>query len=188
MHSEWVGHMEAKENKENRLRVIVETPQGSDVKYKYDEQNDCYVFDKILPFGHVFPFNFGFLPHTLAPDGDPLDVLILLEHPVAVGCVVPCRLLGVIEASQTEAGQKKRNDRLICVAEKSHAYGEIRSMQELEPGLTEGIEQFFISYNLRQGRKFEVLGRFGAGHALKSIRAAETAYRQYPHSRPEKSA
>jgi inorganic pyrophosphatase len=180
--------MEPKENKPNSLRVIVETPKGSDVKYKYDEQNDCFVFDKILPFGHVFPFNFGFLPHTLAPDGDPLDALVLLEHPVAVGCVVPCRLLGVIEASQSEGAQKNRNDRLICVAEKSLDYREIRSMQELEPGLMEGIEEFFISYNLRQGRKFEVLGRFGDSHAIESIRAAENAYRQLQRVRPEKSA
>jgi inorganic pyrophosphatase len=179
--------MEPKENKPNSFRVIVETPKGSDVKYKYDEQNDCFVFDKILPFGHVFPFNFGFLPHTLAPDGDPLDALVLLEHPVAVGCVVPSRLLGIIEASQTEAGEKKRNDRLIYVAEKSLAYGEIRSIQELEPGLMEGIEQFFIAYNLRQGRKFEVLGRFGDSHAMKSIRAGEAAYRQM-NVRPQKSA
>ena len=180
--------MEAKESKQNILRVVVETPQGSDVKYKYDEQHDCFVFDKILPFGHVFPFNFGFLPHTLAPDGDPFDALVLLEHPVAVGCVVPSRLLGVIEAAQTEGGNTERNDRLICVAEKSLAYGEIRSIQELEGAFMEGIEQFFVSYNHRQGRKFDVLGRFGAGHAMKSILAAQAAYRQMQHVRPEKSA
>jgi inorganic pyrophosphatase len=180
--------MLTKDDKQNSLKVTVETPKGSDIKYKYDEQSGAFVFDKILPFGHVFPFNFGFLPHTLAPDGDPLDALVLLEHAVVVGCIVPCRLLGVIEALQTEAGQEKRNDRLICVAEKSELYGEIHSMQELNADLTEGIEQFFISYNLRQGRKFEVRGRFGASHAMKSIRAGEAAYLQKKHLRPEKSA
>src|SRR5215471_12668596 len=89
------GRMATQENAQTSLRVTIEAPKGSDVKYKYDELNDCFVFDKILPFGHVFPFNFGFLPHTLAPDGDPLDAVVLLEQAVVVGCVVPCRLLGI---------------------------------------------------------------------------------------------
>jgi inorganic pyrophosphatase len=170
--------MESKTATPTTLNVVIETPKGSNIKYKYDEENDYFLFDKVLPLGHIFPFNFGFLPHTLASDGDPLDVLVLLEAPLAVGCMVPSRLVGVIEAIQTQDGETDRNDRLICVAEKSLRYKRIQSMQELEANLIDGIEQFFISYNQAQDRKFEVLGRFGVTPALKTIRAGEAAYKR----------
>lgn len=170
------------------LQPVIETPKGSNVKYKYDEQSGFFLFEKLLPLGHVFPFNFGFLRNTLAPDGDPLDALVLLEQPVAVGCIVPSTLVGVIEANQSSGSVSKRNDRIICVAEKSQLYEGLHSMQSLERGTIDQIEQFFISYNAAQGRKFEVLGRFGTSHAMQTIRVAEAAYRSHQQELSEESA
>src|ERR1700733_8357960 len=83
-------------------RVIIETPKGSRNKYDYSVEFKCFQLGKVLPEGMVFPFDFGFLPSTLGEDGDPVDVLLLMDQPTFCGCVVPSRLIGVIEAQQTE--------------------------------------------------------------------------------------
>src|SRR5215212_9852523 len=97
------------------LNVIIETPKGQRNKFKYDEKSGLYKLGGVLPAGAVFPFDFGFAPSTLGGDGDPLDVLLLMDEPAFAGCLVPARLVGVIEAEQTEKGNTARNDRLIAV-------------------------------------------------------------------------
>src|ERR671932_1198574 len=84
------------------LQVLIETPKGSRNKFKFDEQLGRFRLSGVLPMGAVFPFDFGFVPATLAEDGDPLDVLVLMDEPAFPGCLIPSRLLGAIEAEQTE--------------------------------------------------------------------------------------
>src|SRR4051812_19029265 len=86
------------------LTVVVETPRGSRNKFDFDPAVGLFELAGVLPAGASFPFDFGFVPSTRAPDGDPLDVLVLMDEPAFPGCVVRCRLLGVIEAEQTEKG------------------------------------------------------------------------------------
>jgi inorganic pyrophosphatase len=87
------------------LRIVVETPKGSRNKYDYDPDCDCLQLAKVLPEGMVFPYDFGFIPGTMGEDGDPLDVLILMDAPVVPGCLIAAKLIGAIEAQQKE---KKR--------------------------------------------------------------------------------
>src|SRR5215208_5286440 len=101
------------------LNVVIDTPKGSRNKFKYDEALGLFRLSGVLPAGAVFPFDFGYIPSTEGGDGDPLDVLVLMDEPVFVGCLVPSRLLGLIEADQTENGKTTRNDRLIAVAANS---------------------------------------------------------------------
>src|SRR5215470_4141432 len=101
--------------KSTYVNVIVEAPKGSRTKFKYDEEHQLFLFDKTLPLGQSFPFDFGFVPSTTGGDGDPLDVLVLTQEPTFVGCLVHAKLLGVIEAEQIEKGKTERNDRLIGV-------------------------------------------------------------------------
>src|SRR4051812_46072742 len=89
-------------------QVVVETPRGTRNKYKYDERRGLFLLHKVLPLGAEFPFDFGFLPSTRGDDGDPLDVLLLTPEPAFPGCVVPARLIGVIEAEQVEDGETER--------------------------------------------------------------------------------
>jgi inorganic pyrophosphatase len=79
------------------LQVIIETPKGSHNKYSFDEEQNIFVLRAALPSGMVFPYDFGFVPQTLADDGDPLDVLVLMDMPAFPGCAVVARLIGVIE-------------------------------------------------------------------------------------------
>jgi inorganic pyrophosphatase len=122
-----------------------------------------------LPRGAVFPFDFGSIPGTIAEDGDPLDVLVLMDEPGFVGCLIEARLLGVIEAKQTEDGKTERNDRLIAVAAKSLTHGSLKSLQTLDSTLIGEIEYFFISYNEAREKKFKPKARKGPASARRLV-------------------
>jgi inorganic pyrophosphatase len=148
------------------LNVIIDTPKDSRNKYKYDEKLGLFKLSGVLAVGHSFPYDFGFIPQTLGGDGDALDVLVLMDESAFVGCLVPSRLIGVIEAEQTERdGKTERNDRLIAVATDSKTHENIKTINDLNKTLVEQIEHFFISYNEAKGKNFKPLGRFGARKA-----------------------
>lgn len=152
------------------LNVVIETPKGSRNKYTYDEENGVFKLGGVLPVGAYFPFDFGFIPNTLGGDGDPLDVLLLMDEPAFAGCLIPARLIGVIEAEQTEGdGKTTRNDRLIAVSADSRLHKDIKSINDLNEKLIDEIEHFFKSYNEAKGKKFESIGRFAAQKARKLV-------------------
>jgi inorganic pyrophosphatase len=154
------------------LNVIVDTPKDSRNKYAFDEKFGLFVLKGVLAVGHFFPFDFGFIPQTKGGDGDPLDVLVLMDEPAFVGCLVPARLIGVIEAEQTERdGKTERNDRLIAVASNSHTHADIKSINDLNAALVDQIEHFFVSYNEAKGKEFKPLGRFAAAKAKRVVEA-----------------
>lgn len=163
----------------NELNVIIETPKGSRNKFNFDEEYQLFKLGGVLPAGAVFPFDFGFIPSTLGGDGDPLDVLLLMDEPAFPGCLVPSRLIAVIEAEQTERdGETTRNDRLIAVAADSHTHKGIRTLADLSPNLLDEIEHFFISYNEIKGKKFKPLGRFGPVKAARLIEEGAQLFRR----------
>lgn len=153
-------------NKRGELNVVIETPKGHRNKYKFDEDYQMFKLGGLLPAGAVFPYDFGFVPKTLGGDGDPLDVLVLMDEPAFPGCIIPSRLIGVIQAEQTERdGKTSRNDRFIAVAIKSEIYQDIKELDELNAKITRQIEHFFISYNSIKGKQFKILGCHGAAKA-----------------------
>jgi inorganic pyrophosphatase len=152
------------------VNAVIETPGGSRNKFKYDQKLGFYSLAGVLPEGMVFPHAFGFVPGTEAADGDPEDILIMMDEPTFTGCVVHARLIGVIEAEQTENGKSERNDRLIAVAANSRDYSDVRNLHDLNPNMVKEIEQFFVNYNKEKGKKFKVLGRQGPRQALKLLR------------------
>lgn len=154
-----------------RLNVIIETPQGSRNKFKYEPDPGLFRLSGVLPAGAVFPFDFGFVPSTEGGDGDPLDVLVLMDEPAFPGCLVAVRLLGVIEAEQTEGGKTERNDRLIAVAAVSRDHQDVQSLHDLNKNLVHEIEHFFVSYNAAKNKTFKPLGRHGPAGAEKIMRA-----------------
>jgi inorganic pyrophosphatase len=151
------------------LNVIIDTPKGSRNKFSWDEKRELFELSGMLPTGAVFPYDFGFIPGTRGGDGDPLDVLVLMDEPAFTGCLVQARLLGVIEAEQTEKGETERNDRLIAVASKSPTSADLKSLSDLNAKLLEEIEHFFISYNEVKDKKFKPLGRYGPERARKLV-------------------
>ena len=152
------------------LRVVIETPKGSRNKFKYDEELGCYRLNKVLPEGMSFPYDFGFVPHTRAEDGDPVDVLVLMDQPAYPGIVVESRIVGVIEAEQSEDGKKTRNDRVLAVSVNSHVHSDIKEPDDLNSKMIDELEQFFVAYNKEQGRKFKLLGCKGTKEAMRLIK------------------
>src|SRR5438552_18816855 len=113
------------------LNVIVDTPKGSAIKFKYEVSTRIYTISHILPPGTVFPFDFGSIPSTLPADGDPLDVIVLVEEGSFAGCLVRVRLVGVLEAEQAQESKTQRNDRWIGVAVTSRFYEETGTLKSL---------------------------------------------------------
>src|SRR5215204_2186106 len=169
---------------DEELNVVIETPKGSRNKYNYDENLGLFKLGGVLPSGASFPFDFGFVPSTLGGDGDPLDVLVLMDEPAFAGCLVRTRLVGVIEAEQTERdGETTRNDRLIGVAADARLHARVRTLEFLGPALLEEIEHFFVSYNQVKGKKFEPLGRFGPERARELVEEGMKSFRRSERKR-----
>jgi inorganic pyrophosphatase len=157
----------------DHLRAVIETPQGSRNKLSYDPVEETFAVSSSLPAGMSFPFDFGFIPGTLAEDGDPLDVLVLMDAPAFPGCLVEIRLLGVLEAEQTErSGKRVRNDRVIAVAKGSTERGDLQDLTDLDPQLMIQIETFFATYNELAGKTFRPRARRGRKRAERLIRTA----------------
>jgi inorganic pyrophosphatase len=160
------------------LDVIVETPRGSRNKFKFEPKSGKFRLGKVLPAGMVYPYDFGFVPDTKAEDGDPLDVLLLMDEPAFPGCIVEARVVGVIEAEQEENDETVRNDRLIAVATAAFDYAHIRTADDIHHNLLHELEQFFLSVNRTRGKIFRVLGTKGPVQASKVIKAAARARRR----------
>jgi len=128
----------------------------------------------------AFPYDFGFIPSTRAADGDPLDVLVLGEEPLFPGCLVTVRLVGVIEAEQTEHGKTFRNDRLMGAIETPVNRPAIQTLEELSTERLDEIEFFFSAYNHLEGRHFKPIGRRGPARAKQLL---ADGIRQFDHAK-----
>ena len=155
--------------KEDLLQVIIETPKGCRNKYSFDPKQEIFILKSALPAGMVFPYDFGFVPRTLGGDGDPLDVLVLMDEPAFPGCALLTRLIGVIEGEQIVKDKTTRNDRLIAVAETAHMYSDLKKLKDVPKQTLREIEEFFVNYHRLQGKKFKPLARKGPRAALDLI-------------------
>src|SRR6202162_2494968 len=110
------------------LRVVIETPKGSRNKFAFNADEYIFELKTVLPAGMSFPYDFGFVPSTEADDGDPVDVLVLMDEPALPGVVVSCRPIGVIEGEQVDKKEKVRNDRIVAVEREAHDWADIRTI------------------------------------------------------------
>ena len=155
------------------VNVVIDTPRDSRCKYRYADRLGLFRLGKLLPLGTSFPYDFGFVPSTAAEDGDPLDVLVILSEPVAVGCVATVRMIGVLKAEQTERdGTTVENDRLIGVVETEFNEPEFHSLDDLGQQRLDEIQHFFESYNEMEGKRFRSLGYRGEEDARRLIERA----------------
>ena len=159
-----------KDKNDNALiQVVIETPKGSRNKYDFDSEEKVFRLKKVLPAGMTFPYDFGFIPRTLADDGDPVDVLVLMDEPALAGCVLKWRLIGVIEGEQGDGKDKERNDRVVAVERDNHSFADIDHLDDLGKEFLRELEQFFVNYHSLSGEEFRVLGAKGPKQAKKRI-------------------
>ena len=161
------------------LIAVIETPKGSPNKYKYEEMYGAFRLNTVMPKGSFWPYDFGFIPSTLGEDGDPLDVLIFMDEPAPMGCLVSIRLIGAIEAKQREKdGDWERNDRLLAVSTNSHTHADIHDVNDLNRALLDEIEHFFGTYTSQRGKLFRPIGRIGAKKTRKMVENGIAAFDQ----------
>ena len=153
---------------DGRYLAVIEAAPGARSKCKFEPAYGAFVLHSVLPLGLSFPYAFGFLPSTLGEDGDPLDVLILLDESLAPGSVVPTRLVGMLEAKQAKGRRRVRNDRLLAVADVGDRYREVQALTDIAVRVRDRIAEFFVAYHALKGDEFTPL----AWRGRKSAHAA----------------
>lgn len=152
------------------IQVIIETPKGSRNKYAFDPEQKIFQLMKVLPAGMAFPYDFGFIPSTLAEDGDPTDVLVLMDEPAFPGCLLKCRVIGIIEGVQGKKKKNERNDRVIAVEQENHSYAFVKHMDDLGKKFVRELEEFFVDYHKMLGKTYSIVAVKGPGEARRRIK------------------
>jgi inorganic pyrophosphatase len=151
------------------IHVIIETPKGSRNKYAFDAERKIFLLKKVLPVGMAFPYDFGFIPSTEAEDGDPVDVLVLMDEPAFPGCLLKCRVIGVIEGEQGKKTHRERNDRIVAVEQANHSFADVKHIRDLGRKFVRELEEFFVNYHELSGKKYRILGVKGPTKARRRI-------------------
>lgn len=157
------------DDRPNTIQVIIETPKGSRNKYAFDPQQKVFQLKKVLPVGMAFPYDFGFVPSTKAEDGDPTDVLVLMDEPAFPGCLLNCRIVGIIEGEQGKKKERERNDRVVAVEQENHSYAHVKHVRDLGKKFVLELEEFFVNYHKLMGKKYRILDVRGPNEARRRI-------------------
>jgi inorganic pyrophosphatase len=150
--------------------AVIESVKGRRSKYIYNAGAKAFELKGLLPEGMSFPLDYGFIPSTLAEDGDALDIVVLADEPAFAGAVLTVRLIGVVEAEQAKGKKRVRNDRFVGVSVLSRLYESITAIEDLGDGFLTNLQQFWINYNDLKGRNFEVLNIGDAKRACRLIK------------------
>ena len=180
MRSAWESLPAADE--EGNVLAVIESPAGSRCKFKFEPSYGVFLLHGILPIGTAFPHAFGFVPSTLAEDGDPLDILVLVDEAAPVTTVVPCRIVAVLEAQQKNHGKMIRNDRLLGIAVASERYAQCRKRKDIEQTVLDRIADFFAFYHREQGKHFQPKRWKGRKTALKLLESGQRAFLKHRSS------
>jgi len=141
-----------------KVNALIEIPYGSNIKYELDKQSGAILVDRVLYSAMFYPANYGFIPNTLADDGDPIDILVLNEYPVQAGSVIKCRLIGVL-IMEDEAGM---DEKLLAVptSKIDPRYNDIKSWKDLPKATLDKIKNFFETYKILEPNKWVKLKDF----------------------------
>jgi len=150
----------------------VESPRGSALKLKYDPEHRVITLSRPLTAGLAYPYDWGFVPSTMAPDGDPLDAMVMWEGVSYPGVVLPCRAIGVLNVEQTSrtSHRRERNDRVIAVPSKAPRWDALREVADISVRTRQELEHFFLAAVAFEQRDPKTLGWGSPADALNLIR------------------
>ncbi|MAF37123.1 inorganic pyrophosphatase [archaeon] len=137
---------------DNLVDVFIEIPMGSNVKYEYDDNYKCVRCDRILNTALVYPANYGFIPGTLAGDGDPLDVLLITDYKLYPNIVIKCKIIGVL-LTEDEEGE---DNKVIVVPSKKvdPRYEDKNNYSDLDQSILDKINHFYLNYKTLEHKKW----------------------------------
>jgi inorganic pyrophosphatase len=160
-------------DRSDHVQVVIESPRGSSLKLKYDPERGVFTLSRPLPIGLVFPHDWGFVPSTRGPDGDPVDAMVIWDEASFPGLVLSCRLIAILQVEQNSrrrAGTRERNDRLIAVPVEARRYDRVRDVGDLSSRLRKELETFFLASTALEGKDLKVLGWSDASAAMALIK------------------
>jgi inorganic pyrophosphatase len=158
---------------ENIVHALIEIPLGSKNKYELDEKTGRIMLDRVLYAAMIYPAEYGIIENTLAPDGDPLDILVICSDPTFPGCVVPARVLGYL--SMIDNG--KVDYKLISVVDCDPRYDDKQELSDISPFILREIANFFANYKVLQNVEVQVGQYYGKNEAIEIIRQCRDAYK-----------
>ena len=136
------------------INVLIEIPAGSKNKYEYDKDMNAFALDRVLFASVQYPYDYGFVPNTLADDGDPLDGMVIIDQPTFPGCVIAARPIGMLE--MIDGGD--RDEKVLCVPVEDPRFAEVKSLKDIAPHRLEEIAEFFRTYKNLEKKVTEILG------------------------------
>ena len=155
------------------VTVMIEIPKGSRNKYEYDKEKRVLRFDRMLFSAVHYPSDYGFIPDTVAQDGDPLDALVLVWEPTFPGCLIEARPVGLFKMWD----EKGPDEKILCVPVSDPLWNYIESLADVPPHLLKEIAHFFAIYKDLEEKKTGVEGWEDRDAAVKIIRESEHRYR-----------
>ena len=154
---------------EHVIEAFIEVPMGSRNKYEYDEEREVFVLDRMLFSAVRYPGDYGFVPDTLARDGDALDVLVILGEPTFPGCRIAARVLGMLDMSD----DKGPDEKLLCVPDRDPRWRHLDRLEDVPGHLLDEIEHFFAIYKDLEQKQVEVRGWHGREDAMATLADAQ---------------
>ncbi len=154
------------------VRVIIEIPKNSSNKYEYDGELGLFRLDRALYSPMHYPGDYGFIPGTLAEDGDPLDIMVLVDEPSFTGCLMDARPVGVLEMIDSRENDQK----ILAVPNRNPRFESIHTIDQVFPHTRREIEYFFSIYKELQGAKTEISGWSGPRDARRVINESRQMY------------
>lgn len=136
------------------INVLIEIPKGSKNKYEFDKDMNAFALDRVLYASVQYPYDYGFVPNTLADDGDPLDGMVIMDQPTFPGCVIAARPIGMLE--MVDGGD--RDEKILCVPDKDPRYTQVKSLADIAPHRLDEIAEFFKTYKNLEKKVTEILG------------------------------
>jgi inorganic pyrophosphatase len=154
------------------VEAVIEIPKGSRNKYEYDHRRGIFRLDRVLYSSVHYPTDYGFIDHTLSGDGDPLDILVIVEEPTFTGCRLRARPIGTLETQDA----KGRDEKILAVPVDDPRFTGIAELDQLHEHWAKEIATFFGTYKELQGEAVEVRGWHGAQAAWKTIAEARERF------------
>lgn len=154
------------------VNAVIEIPRGTTNKYEYDKQLNVFRLDRNLHSPVHYPGDYGFIPSTLSPDGDPLDVLVLVDAPSFPGCLMTVRPIAVLKM----VDQGKEDEKILAVGKNNPILRDVRDYGELYPHLLREIEHFFTIYKELEAKTTRIIGWQDAGKARQVVIESRDRY------------
>ena len=154
------------------VTVMIEIPKGSRNKYEYDTKTKTIKFDRMLFSAVHYPSDYGFIPDTLACDGDPLDALVLVWEPTFPGCIIEVRPVGLFRMWD----EKGPDEKILCVPIADPLWNHIKSLADVPPHLLKEIQHFFSIYKELEEKKTGIEGWEELDSAIKVIKESQQRY------------